>query len=222
MTNIHAPHNWVLQKKFKCSDDPFSQYVLSQKDKYINSVKNTPLNTKKIEIDGRLQVCRILVQRYYRDKYQDCESETLYQIHCEQIIDKLLIRHNYDVEHIIDKMREISPPYRAYRKEDGANDNHQRNKRSFLYRFFLNAESEGLELLWDDEKWLEQTCAGVPKPDLEITLKRYIEIWLTSMIEEPMDHKKQNAGRFAANTFLREFMEKTHKEDYAQIQDATT
>lgn len=36
----------------------------------------------------------------------------------------------------------------------------------------------------------------------------YREIWIAAMLEQPIEHEKQNSGRFAANCWLREHWRK--------------
>lgn len=217
-----TPHNWVTQKQFKHGNDPISVWIRAQKDAYIESVRGTVLNAEKMEVDGRLQVCRILVQKYYQNKHPNYISETIFQINCERMLDKLFARHNYDVEHIIDKMRETLASGEEIEKKESNNTNvvtflekiDDKGNFTLIESFFITAENQGLGLLLDDKKWLRKICAKGEKATLREVLKQYAELWLSSMNEEPLTHKKQNVGRFAANTFLREFMEKNHKENH--------
>jgi hypothetical protein len=39
----------------------------------------------------------------------------------------------------------------------------------------------------------------------KIALDAYHDEWLAGMAAEPVEHKKQNAGRFRANTWLRKY-----------------
>lgn len=61
----------------------------------------------------------------------------------------------------------------------------------------------GLDVLHED--WLFLS-AQLPVDDDECdeAVKSYIAVWLQAMKQEPLNHKKQNVGRRAANTFLRE------------------
>ncbi|STX44500.1 Uncharacterised protein [Legionella donaldsonii] len=70
--------------------------------------------------------------------------------------------------------------------------------------FFEQANQAGLELLYDDKRWLKSFgYVRITKPLLE----RYLKCWLDAMNDEQKDFKKQNKGRFAANTYIREAME---------------
>jgi hypothetical protein len=62
----------------------------------------------KQEIAGRVQVLRVLVQRYYADR-REKYSESDYTKHCEAVIDNMLVKYEYNVEHIIDKWRTVAP-----------------------------------------------------------------------------------------------------------------
>lgn len=58
----------------------------------------------------------------------------------------------------------------------------------------------GLELIPCDIKYLMQRLPiGDERQEL---LRRYIECWLQGMASEPIDHKKQNAGRRKANLMI--------------------
>lgn len=73
-----------------------------------------------------------------------------------------------------------------------------------LSNFFNKAELGGLELLADDKQWLRSL--GYISMS-EKRLDQYMKCWLDAMNNEKIDFKKQNKGRFAANTFIREIME---------------
>lgn len=70
--------------------------------------------------------------------------------------------------------------------------------------FFKQANQAGLELLSDDKRWLKSFgYVRITKPLLE----EYLKCWLDAMNDEQNDFKKQNKGRFTANTYLREVIE---------------
>jgi hypothetical protein len=62
----------------------------------------------------------------------------------------------------------------------------------------------GLELLSDDKRWLQSF--GYARIT-EALFEQYIKCWFDEMNGEKKDFKKQNKGRLAANTYLREVME---------------
>lgn len=72
-----------------------------------------------------------------------------------------------------------------------------------LYKFYDYAKSAKLELLEDDKKWLGQLCCSMQQDKLRILLNKYMIIWQNEMAKEPIEHKKQNIGRYHANTWIR-------------------
>jgi len=70
--------------------------------------------------------------------------------------------------------------------------------------FFNKGQLIGLKLLADDKDWLQSI--GYGRVDEEL-LEQYIKIWLDAMNKEQDNNRKQNSGRFAANTFIREILE---------------
>lgn len=60
-----------------------------------------------------------------------------------------------------------------------------------------------INLLAGDKRWLKTICFGINRSILAGFLSEYIDRWHNAMDEEPVKHKKQNKGRFAANTWLR-------------------
>jgi hypothetical protein len=64
-----------------------------------------------------------------------------------------------------------------------------------------------------DKKWVnEQLRKLSPKSRIEITYK-YNQCFNAAHNKEPIEHKKVEAGRFAANTKLRIYMKKLNKLD---------
>ena len=61
----------------------------------------------------------------------------------------------------------------------------------------------------DDERWLKNICFGVKLHDLKLILEKYINHWIAAMVKEKTEYRKQNAGRLAANTFIREALIKS-------------
>lgn len=67
----------------------------------------------------------------------------------------------------------------------------------------INAfNNDGLELTHDDLIFLRHHLPFDPS-HRDAALARYREIWHEAMTEEPAEHRKQNKGRFVANTWLR-------------------
>jgi len=74
--------------------------------------------------------------------------------------------------------------------------------------FIAGADLCGIKLLHDDKRWLKTICFGVQSFRLKMLLGKYIDDWIAAMAQEPIQYKKQNVGRFAANTFIREALKK--------------
>lgn len=70
--------------------------------------------------------------------------------------------------------------------------------------FFNQAELAGLELLDDDKRYLRSF--GYSRINKEL-LNQYSKCWLDAMSNEQKSFRKQNKGRYAANTFIREALE---------------
>lgn len=69
---------------------------------------------KKKELGGRVQVCRILIQRYYNIRRDEFASEDDYIKSCEAVLDNVLVRYEYNIELIIDKWKDIVPKLKKY------------------------------------------------------------------------------------------------------------
>ncbi len=78
-----------------------------------------------------------------------------------------------------------------------------------LSNFFEKAPTLDIELLYDDIQWLIRICLGIPAAKLRGLFDGYIRRWLKAMSQEPAIHKRQNIGRYHANTFLRETLSQT-------------
>jgi hypothetical protein len=65
------------------------------------------------------------------------------------------------------------------------------------------AKSKGLDLLRDDITFLRSRMSSVPiKEQRTVILRRYVQEWCEGMDNESVSFKKQNKGRFKANTWL--------------------
>lgn len=80
----------------------------------------------------------------------------------------------------------------------------ENNYHNMLKCFFENAKEIGIELLHDDKRWLQLICQGLPLKQLKELLTEYIKHWCHMHNAEQVSQKKQNAGRYAANTWIRE------------------
>lgn len=63
---------------------------------------------------------------------------------------------------------------------------------------------DGLELLPDDQRWLRAMLQSLPITWQRELLGEYRRLWLLAYERQPVEHKKANSGRFAANTWIRE------------------
>ncbi len=66
------------------------------------------------------------------------------------------------------------------------------------------AASKGLVLLRDDLNFIRGRLQNTPKEQRIAILRRYVDEWCIGVIECENAVKKANAGRFRANTYLRE------------------
>lgn len=64
---------------------------------------------------------------------------------------------------------------------------------------------KGIKLLRDDVNFIKESLNKIPYSNRRTVLERYANTWMTAM--ESCDNviRKMNAGRFAANTELREY-----------------
>jgi hypothetical protein len=74
--------------------------------------------------------------------------------------------------------------------------------------FTAYAKTHGIELMKDDISMIRDILGLLPPSSKRTTLERYAAIWVENMKKEPYKIKQQNAGRRAANTFLREMVGK--------------
>jgi hypothetical protein len=64
--------------------------------------------SKKGVIAGRVQVLRVLIIQYYKDKrYKYTEYDFLR--HCEAVLDNTLAKYEYDIEHLICSWMNMTP-----------------------------------------------------------------------------------------------------------------
>lgn len=64
----------------------------------------------------------------------------------------------------------------------------------------------GLVFLPDDYRYLSELLEGMGSTRRKDYLKQYHLVWLKGMQAEPINIKKQNKGRFAANVWIRELI----------------
>lgn len=76
--------------------------------------------------------------------------------------------------------------------------------KSFLEETLTSlASHDALELLPDDHRWLKAILYGVADKSVSELLNRYKRVWLDAMPPINLPHQRQNIGRFAANTWVR-------------------
>jgi len=80
-------------------------------------------------------------------------------------------------------------------------------KHPFLIeKFFKYCSEQGMELLPDDMSFLRRLTRFTPESKIRPILSKYVIIWTDEMAKESIEHKKQNTGRFAANSWIREYL----------------
>lgn len=68
--------------------------------------------------------------------------------------------------------------------------------------FYQYCLKHNVELLHDDKKFIKMFAGKLTKDILE----HYVDVWFLAALDEPLCYKKQNAGRAAANLYLRAAM----------------
>lgn len=61
-----------------------------------------------------------------------------------------------------------------------------------------------------DVKWFQSVIVQIPVHHRVVACEGYSKVWQAAYDAEPKPHCKENAGRFAANTRLREYIKKVH------------
>lgn len=62
-----------------------------------------------------------------------------------------------------------------------------------------------------DRKWIEEQLKKLPPSALATAIKGYEKVFSESYDNEPIEHKKENKARHAANTRLRLYVQKVIK-----------
>ena len=76
-------------------------------------------------------------------------------------------------------------------------------EQSPLYIIKTSPQLQDLAIIYDDRQFIERLVAGKPPEDITELLSEYRIYWMKAADAEPRHHCKENAGRFAANTWLR-------------------
>lgn len=75
-----------------------------------------------------------------------------------------------------------------------------------MYSRFLDyAQAKGMELLFDDKKFIKSIIGGIPQNLRRDVLMRYCEKWMLALGECESASCAQNLGRKLANNFLLQF-----------------
>ena len=69
--------------------------------------------------------------------------------------------------------------------------------------FRTHCESLGIKLLRDDIEYIKHCLQPYSKTHYRVILETYVEVWLDAMGKCDIVYQKQNKGRFAANSWLR-------------------
>lgn len=62
-----------------------------------------------------------------------------------------------------------------------------------------------------DIAWIKRQVSMLPKSLKQIALDGYKKVYEEAYMAEPVDHKKENKARFAANTRLRTYVERVNR-----------
>ena len=60
----------------------------------------------------------------------------------------------------------------------------------------------------EDDEWINRQLGYLNEEDRSKVCRAYSKVFVDTKSLEPIEHKKTNAGRYAANTRLRIFIEK--------------
>ena len=69
-----------------------------------------------------------------------------------------------------------------------------------------SAKKQGIDIEHDDVRWLMSMICHIPVNKRETILTRYVETWVSAMRDCKEPVKAANAGRRAANTYMRELL----------------
>lgn len=63
----------------------------------------------------------------------------------------------------------------------------------------------------EDASWIASLMIQLDPKNREVAKNGYDKVWCEEWDKEPLQHRKENKARFAANTRLRMFVEKVKK-----------
>lgn len=75
-----------------------------------------------------------------------------------------------------------------------------------LVGFYDYCRNNGIVLLDIEKKYLRKWAQQFPFKDMRKVLFEYVRVRRKAIDDEPIIHKKDNAGRVAANVWIREYL----------------
>lgn len=83
----------------------------------------------------------------------------------------------------------------------------------WFFKIFIPWASEnGYKILRDDYKWMIPKIWVLEESEQKLVIREYLKYWKLGMNETEKPHQKDNKGRFRANTFLREYIDKKNED----------
>ncbi len=75
---------------------------------------------------------------------------------------------------------------------------------NWLYNFKIYCQTTGVNLLPDDQRYMEKMLHKIPEHRRRQIAKNYHDEWLRALSDAPYPGMAQNYARNRANTYLRE------------------
>ena len=82
-----------------------------------------------------------------------------------------------------------------------------------LHSFKQHCERVGLELLFDDYRFIDRSLDNFKKIEFKAVLTRYTEEWARGMAGAKTIEQEQGCGRRMANTWLLQYSEERRREN---------
>jgi hypothetical protein len=79
--------------------------------------------------------------------------------------------------------------------------------RWFYKEFVTYAKQKNMTVLKDDYNFIEKCIRNMPQNEQRDVMRRYCTVWNAVVVGTENNVSKQNLGRFAANEFLRRYVE---------------
>lgn len=80
--------------------------------------------------------------------------------------------------------------------------------RRLMTMFMERAAADRLDVLKGDKAYFDLCCKQIPPHAHPWTIDGYARAWVAAMQAEPVEHFRQQTGRFAANQWLMAIMKK--------------